>query len=29
VHLCDYLSSRKYLNIKFENGEIVKWKINR
>jgi 23S rRNA maturation-related 3'-5' exoribonuclease YhaM len=24
VHLCDYLSSRKYLNIKFENGEIVK-----
>lgn len=23
VHMCDYLSSRKYLNIEFENNEIV------
>lgn len=23
VHMCDYLSSRKYLDVKFENGEIV------
>ena len=23
VHMCDYLSSRKFLDIKFENNEIV------
>ena len=23
VHMCDYLSSRKFLDIKFENNDII------
>ena len=25
VHMCDFLASRKFLDVKFENGEIKEW----
>ena len=26
VHMCDYLASRKFLNINFKENEIVDWR---